>query len=247
MKSLKLFKMTIDRQINPTTSATLEALGAGDPLSQPLFAINWFNTRRAWLYTLYTILAAGPAFKAGAKVFLKADVIKTLQGAPEDHRDILLIVNYASGNNFLDLLANKYFQIISGLRLASVRDFSFVFHRRLGGLQRLKHKRQVFDPEKVYAIHHFRSSGLLAGECKKIRALASRHKVSLHFASEKAAALAFTTLGGPRNDVPFVTHKLFLFEGDHGQQLEEFLSGKKYQAFVGTLSFSYTGLLKRVM
>ncbi|MCH8171811.1 MAG: hypothetical protein IIA70_00660 [Proteobacteria bacterium] len=158
-----------------------------------------------------------------------------------------MIVNYASGINFLDLLENKYFQVISGLRIAAVKDYSFVFHRRLDGPELLEHKRRKFDREKVYAIHHFRSPGPLAVEFEKIKALASGKKISLHFASESTAALAIETRGGQRNEMPFVTHKIFLFEGDSGEQLEEFLTGKKYQAFARRLRFSYMGLLKRVM
>jgi hypothetical protein len=239
--------MALKRQINATTTARLKPLGAGDLLTQPLFAINWFNTKRAWLYSLYSILVAGPAFRAGAKVFLKAEVIKTLQGTPGDCRDLLLIVNYASGENFLDLLENKYFQIISGLRLAAVKDFSFVFHRRLDGPERLNAKRQKYGQKKVYAIHHFRSPGPLKAEFENIKALATGKKISLYFASERAAALAFETKGGQRGDMPFVTHKIFLFEGDSGEQLEGFLTGKAYQAFARRLRFSYIGLLKRVM
>ncbi|MCH8347604.1 MAG: hypothetical protein IH901_03805 [Proteobacteria bacterium] len=158
-----------------------------------------------------------------------------------------MIVNYASGINFLDLLENKYFQIISSLRIAAVKNYSFVFHRRLDGPERLEAKRRKFDREKVYAIHHFRSPGPLRAEFTKIKALASGKKISLHFASESAATLAIETRGGQRNEMPFVTHKIFLFEGDSGEQLEEFLTGKAYQAFAGPLGFSYMGLLKRVM
>ena len=38
-----------------------------------------------------------------------------------------------------------------------------------------------------------------------------------------------------------------IIEGDSSEQLEEFLAGKKYQAFARPLGFSYMGLLKRVM
>lgn len=239
--------MTLNRRINATTTARLKPFKAGDPLTQPLFAINWFNTKRAWLYSLYNSLATGPAIKTGAKVFIKAELIRTLQGEPIDRRDMLLIVNYASGGNFLDLLTNKYFQIISSLRRAAVKDFSFVFHRRQGGPERLKTRHQKFDPKKAYAIHHFHSPGPLEPEFEKIKALASDQKISLHFASEKTAALALETKEGQWNDIPFVTEKLFLFEGNSSAQLEKFLTGKKYQAFTKALDFSYMGLLKRVM
>ena len=234
------------RQITSKTAIVLEPLGAPQALDQPLYAINWFNTRLAWLYTLYNYLAAVPLIRAGARVFLKAQLREILQGEKADGCDLLLIVNYPSGEKFLDLLGNGFFQIISLLRIAAVKDFSFVLHKRLDGIEPLISIARR-DKGEAYAIHHFSSSAPLKKELSTITALGADQNVSLRYASEKAATVATENSQGQRQVMPFVTHKLVLYEAGSCHELKTFLTGQSYRRFRSGLDSSFIGTLDRIM
>ena len=46
----------MDRQITKGTKIVLEPVNDSADLTEPLFAINWFNTRANWLYNLYNLI-----------------------------------------------------------------------------------------------------------------------------------------------------------------------------------------------
>lgn len=235
------------RQIRSKISIVLEPIGLKQSPGQPLFAINWFNTRLAWLYTLYNYLAAIPLIRAGASVFVKARLRKTLQGEEADSRNLLLVVNYPSGERFLDLLGNRFFQLISLLRILAVKDFSFVLHKRLDGSELLKPIGQGHDSARAYAVHHFNSSAPLEEELPAIAALIASHNVSLRFGGEKAATVAIENSQGQSQLMPFVTHKMLLYEATSYHELEAFLTGQTYQKFCAGLDSSFIGTLNRIM
>ena len=234
----------LKRQITSKTAAILAPLGAQNVTAGPVFAINWFNTRSGWLYTLYNVLAARPLFAVGAKPFIKAKHLKTIEGAPGAQRDLLLVVAYPSGESLLDLLDNSFFQIISVLRTLAVKDFSFVLHKRLGGLD-LEQCEMTRD--KAYAVHHFRSSASMDGELTKIAGLAAESNISIFFAGEKAATLSIDNGDGDPRTLAFETHKLVIFEADSLQALEDALGDPAYHDFSQGLQSSYVGLLARIM
>ena len=234
------------RQITSSTALVLEPLGAPRALDQPLYAINWFNTRRAWLYTLYNYVAAAPLIRTGARVFMKARLREVLHGDKADRRDLLLIVNYPCGEKFLDLLGNRFFQLISVLRIAAVKDFSFVLHKRIDGIEPLASKSQT-DSGAAYAVHHFTSSAPMEREFSEISTLVADQNISLCFASEKAAAVATENSRDDLQTMPFVTHKLVLFEAGSSHELKSFLVGRSYRHFCSSLDSSFIATLDRIM
>lgn len=236
------------RQFTSKTAILLDPISEPEALKRPLYAINWFNTRLAWLYSFYNLLAARTLFRTGGKIFLKARLKKILQGDEAEGREILLIVNYPSGEKFLDLLANSYFQFISLLRIMAVKDFSFVLQKRLGGPQLLKTRRPRRDKTKAYALHHFQSSPRLKEELSAIAALIEGQDIALHFAGEKAAAVMIEDSRSQSSGqaMPFVTHKLLLFEAGGDDALEGFVMGETYQQFVSGLDSSFIGTLDRL-
>lgn len=236
------------RQFSSKTAILLDPLAEPAALERPLYAINWFNTRLAWLYTFYNLLAARPLFRTGANIFLKARLKDILQGEKADGRDLLLIVNYPSGEKFLDLLANGYFQFISLFRIMAVKDFSFVLQKRLDGSELLKTRWPDHDKTKAYALHHFQSPTPLEEELSEIAALIEGHDIALHFGGEKAAAVAIedSRSKNQRQTMPFVTHKLVLFEGGSDAALNNFLTSKRYQQFATGLDSSFIGTLDRL-
>ncbi len=237
----------MQRRITSGTTIHLEPVDGADPLEGPVFAINWFNTKRAWLYHFYNFLAARPVIRVGARVLIKGRVQKRLLGAEKDHRDMLLVVYYRSGEDFLDLLSRKFFQAISIFRQLAVRDFSFVFHKRRDGADRIEPAPAAGQGHKAYAIHHFRSDGPVSGDLARIASLIEDHPVSVFFASEKTATLAAESQAGKRRTAPFETHKVVIFEAADGMAIETCLCSGAYRDFAKSLDFSYMAALERTL
>ena len=97
---------------------------------EPIYAINWFNTKSSLIYDFYNKLAVGCVRKIGGAPFFKARHIKTLYGGEEDKRDVLLVVRYPALTNFRSMLESKIFQGVSVIRMAAVDNFTFGFTKR---------------------------------------------------------------------------------------------------------------------
>ena len=119
----------MERQV--TKSLRLALRGSEPALAAPLVAINWFDTRYAPLYHLYNALAARHVRRIGARPLFKAELRETLAGDACLARRFLLIVRYPCGERFLDLLSSRRFQLLSLLRIMTVRRFSFVLHGQI--------------------------------------------------------------------------------------------------------------------
>ena len=97
---------------------------------EPVYAINWFNTRSALVYDFYNFLAVRSVRKIGGKPFIKCKIDRSLTGDETLRRDVLLIVKYPSLKSFRSMMENTYFQIVSMLRNAAVSNFTFGFTKR---------------------------------------------------------------------------------------------------------------------
>ncbi len=117
-----------------------------------MYAINWFITKRAWLYKFYNLLAVRSVLNIGGSPFLKANSKEIIQGDKYLNRDVLLIVRYPNPSSFLKLMGNKYFQLISVFRNAAVKDFTFGFASKMSD-----HKWQKKGENLYYVLHHYQS------------------------------------------------------------------------------------------
>lgn len=227
------------RRLTTRISARLEPLGPAEHLDEPLYAINWFNTRTRLLYQIYTILAAYPVSRVQSRLWLKARHRSLLSGSERDQRSMLLIVRYPSGKHFLDLLTDKVFQIVSVLRNIAVKQFSFVLNRciRVADLP-------TRPDGKALAVHHFQSDEPFADEIRKIDALLAGTDVSICMASQKAAEVVMDYADGSKNAVPFVTDKMIIFEASDFTSLETTLTRPSYCLFIEGLSSSYLSTLE---
>ena len=176
---------------NITGSITAEIHGDLNEIESPLFAINWFDTRVAIIYHIYNLLAASRVFKIGGKVLLKGKCGQAISGNPTLARHYLLIVNYPSGHRFLELLSDKLFQLVSVLRIAAVKQFSFVLHQRQGEPQLLPDSKSVIDPSDHYAVLQIQLPEESKEEAKSfdfsaIEKLAEQHDSEVFFAGRVA-------------------------------------------------------------
>jgi len=236
----------MERQITRGTKIVLEPVDVSSDLTEPLFAINWFNTRAMWLYNLYNAIAARSVFRVGASVFFKGRVTETLLGSEDASRQMLLIVDYPSGERFLDLLSNRYFQVTSLLRMAAVRDFSFVLNARADGPNLMQSRTQQFDTSSVWAVHHYFSSQDIGDEVELLRRVTAQSDIRLHFASVRAALVHSEDGSGKRTAMNAVTDRVVLLSARAPPQLTEAIRGP-YSEFIDTVDNSYVGAIARVI
>ena len=139
---------------NITRKTRIRISGEEEVIQNPLFAINWFDTRVALVYHFYNLIAAPRVFKVGGKALFKGEYQETIYGNPDMKRKFLLIVNYPSANRFLDLVSDKVFQVFSVFRIAAVKSFSFVLHQRHDGEQLLTDRLPNANKKDAYAVVH---------------------------------------------------------------------------------------------
>ncbi|MEP3477775.1 MAG: hypothetical protein ABJZ55_00865 [Fuerstiella sp.] len=236
----------MERQITKGTKIVLEPVDDSADLTEPLFAINWFNTRANWLYNLYNLIAARSVFRVGAAPFFKGHVTETLLGSADASRQVLLIVNYPSGERFLDLLSGRFFQVTSVLRLAAVRDFSFVLNTRVDGPTLLKSRTQQFDASDSWAVHHYSSSQDIGEELKQLRKITTDCQIDLHFASLRGALVYSEDGKAKRTAMNAVTDRVVLLRATTSSQLKDAILGP-YSELIASVDNSYLGMLSRVM
>ena len=229
----------MERQISPTLRLALR--GPAQAIASPLFAINWFDARFAPLYHLYNALAAGSVRRVGAQPFFKGELIETLAGDLALARRFLLIVRYPCGANLLDLLSSRFFQVISILRILTVKDFSFVLHDRVD-----ESPPHPLRREDSYAIHHFDSKLSLTDELARIQTVISESGLSLHFASELAVTLESESKDAEWSEIEYVTRKVILFRAADAVELTSFLRND-YASFSSTVRDSYIGRMQRTL
>jgi uncharacterized protein (DUF1330 family) len=215
--------------------------------NRPVFAINWFNTNPKWMYNLYNLLAARSVFKIGGKVFFKGEVIKTFQGRDEDARNMLLIINYPSAFNFLELAKDRYFQLVSIFRIIAVRKFSFGFTERLSGEKALENTVSNFDKSKAYAVMHFKSGQLLSNFLPPLKFIAESSDSRIHYAGQVSSLLYSGNKNGEEMQVPCLLDGIILLEGDSNARLEAMMTEPIFQKLITQFDSSYIALVKRTL
>jgi hypothetical protein len=243
------FFQVIKEHVILGNNAVIKSIQTDVPLEQPVYAVNWFNTRFKWMYDYYNLLAAPSVFKIGGSIFFKGVVTKTLYGNEADSREVLLIINYPSGNNFLKLVKGKFFLLVSLLREIAVKQFSFGFTKRLDSTvpSLNENRKRKFDPSKSYAIHHFKTDKPIVIFLAIISIYAQSKGIKIDYAGQTSSLLFFENRKGRDKQVPCLMDGLILFEGDKEKQVEEFLMSKGFQDKIAQLESSYIALLNRVM
>jgi len=235
--------MTTSVSIEKPVTRKLKGILSGDKqaLESSLFAINWFDTRSALLYNIYNYLAAPRLFRIGGKILLKGKVIKQLAGDPALGRQYLLIVNYPSGHQFLELMSDRFFLLVGLLRMISVKRFSFVLHRRIGDQQLSS------EPDRSIAFLHVTDQSDNEKTRSEIRTLVDGSSVSVSFESEIAARLSTQKEGGEPQPAPYITDNVFVLEADSEQELEALFESAELTRILPDPSTYYAANLNRLL
>ena len=207
--------------------------------SEPVHAINWFNTRFMPLYNFYNLVAARSVTRVGGKPVFKGRLTKHIAGDNKDLRTVLLLVRYPSPVNFKNMAENLYFKIVSLLRAMAVQDFTFC-------LSRVTHADSVpatLDATVSFAAHHFRGS---ADTIDKVQALADANSIKLDFSSVKTHVLSS---GGAKGTTEIVSlmDGLILLSARDTAELESLFSSSEYKHIIDQTESSFIGLFKRLM
>lgn len=235
-------KNSLERQITRSTKIILS--GASEDLSSPLFAINWFNTRWAWLYDFYNVLASRSLTGAGGVAMFKGRTEAILWGKPTLSRGHLLIVNYPRGEAFLNLLSGRYFQLISVIRMIAVQDFSFVMHRRLETPE--VPPVETSPSENVaYAVMHFQSDETSSEWMVRVKSVFEG--VTIHFASERCVTVASMNSSREINEMPYVTENVVLLRAPDAATLKRLTSSKAFAELTLRLNNLYVASINRTI
>lgn len=209
-------KSLFSKQLTKKISVSLE--GENVEPGSPLFAINWFDTRFAILYHFYNSVAASRVFRIGGKVFMKAKVGRQLAGDSAMKRQFLLIVNYPSPEAFLNLVGDRVFQVVSLMRTAAVKHFSFCLNKRYEEQQLLDTRFQDHDQTKKYAVLIFKGDFT-----EGLKSFAKERSIDVIFSSERALTVAVRN-GDTVDHNAAITEKVFLLRSDDEASLEAFFS-----------------------
>ena len=241
---------TIHRKITGSMTAGIE--GEKDEIETPLFAINWFNTRFAFVYHFYNLLVAGRVFKVGGKLLFKGKCQQAISGNKDLARHYLLIVNYPSGHRFLDLLADRPFQLMSVFRTVSVKRFSFVLQKRLGVPQLLPGGKVGFDPNDHYAVLQIRfpkgdrQAAASSFDFDQLELLAEQHELQLFFAGRVAGTVFLKKNNSDKSDaLPFLTDITVVIRTPARNKIPEFFASKGLEKLLSSCSDFFAAHVER--
>lgn len=229
----------LQAKISRSSSVFIQSIDHDVPLNQPVYAINWFNTRLQWLYDFYNLLGASAVNKVDGKPFLKGRVKNILYGSEQFRRDVLLIVNYPGANAFKQMLESTYFQFVSLLRLIAVKDFNFGFSRQTGAAKNRTPARQ----NKVYAIHHYRGETDIAENISNVTA---EMGVEIYFSARMTSLLFMGDHSRAKVQVPCMMDGVVVLQADTDQQLADTIALDDYKTVIQQTQSSFIATLERI-
>ena len=211
---------------------------------EPVYAINWFDTKARWIYDLYNILASRSVVKVGGAACFKGNLVKLIHGEESDRRDVLLVVRYPSLRCFKTMLENKYFQMISVLRVLAVKKFTFGFAKsRAGGADSSLHSRQRKDGS-AYGVHHFKGAATIADEIVR---LCEGAAIEPFFSGALGAFICAEMKPSPEKRTPCLMDSLVILKAAGQRDLVAFINSSPYQDLVSKTQSSFIGIYDRII
>ncbi|UXX77977.1 hypothetical protein N7E81_11455 [Reichenbachiella carrageenanivorans] len=225
-------------------SASIISANPTTDLSNPMWAINWFDLRKPWLYERYNQLAFGQLRQHGASPVFKGKLTSTLLKNDRLRRDMLLIVQHRNAQGFLDLLASPFFQLKSKLRNASIKYFQFGFMQKENEEDIVPHSLRYTGRLK-YLVHVCESRQEL--DLQSLLALAASFEIFPHFIGHRSALLGFQKGRGQLKTMDFILSHVFVFSGFDEHAIHAFVYSDEYQKFTQTCSSNFIGIYNRLI
>ena len=226
--------------ITKDTKVVIRAKTDDTDLFQPLYAVNWFNTRIEWMYHLYNTLAHGSVKNAGGKAIFKARVKERICGQDELERAFILLVRYPDGNSFKRLMEYPFFKAISILRMLSAKDFTFGFTKEL-----------VLDLNKkqgrnTYAMHHFRSGKQPEIWADELQKMIVDPDVILSYAGFISANIYVQKKSKGIMNVPCLMDGIIILKSTKAWRIRDFFESDSYVQFRNNMDTNFIALLDRI-
>lgn len=211
---------------------------------ETVYAINWFNTRSAFVYDFYNWLAVRSVRKVGGEPFIKCKLERTLLEDGDLRRDVLLIVKYPSLQNFRRMLENTMFQLVSLLRTAAVSEFTFGFTKRQDKGADLPPHNSKTQIKPVIAVIQY--SGEF--DSKKLHSLLEKHTdIDLYYSGIIGGEIGTGKESDACNRVPCIISGIHVLKADTAQVLDQFLKSPNFQSLTQNQKQIYAGLYKRIL
>ena len=209
---------------------------------EPIYAINWFNTKSSLIYDFYNKLAVGCVRKIGGAPFFKGRHIKTLHGREEDRRDVLLVVRYPALKNFLTMLESKVFQGVSVIRMAAVDEFTFGFTKREdrgADLIPMEPQGEVF-----YGVFHYSEAGDIDSS---LAALSLDPSIEIFYSGKIRAHIGTGESASTAAQIPCAMEGVVIFKSADAQAFERLIDQEAFTAITTQAKRSFFGLYSRIL
>jgi len=212
--------------------------------AEPIYAINWFNTKAQWMYDFYNFLAVKAVRKVGGAPFFKGKYISTIHGEADMRRDILLVARYPAITQFSVMLADGYFLAVSAIRMLAVKDFTFGLTKRSDAGPDLSPALAGDSPSFSYAVHHFKAPN---GFDAKLGQIISESSVELFYAGTIKARIATGKTEEGCSAIPCLMDGLIVLKSEETGLIEALIARAEYQGLIETTDSSFIGLYKRLL
>jgi uncharacterized protein (DUF1330 family) len=231
---------SLTQEITKTIKVEIVSTNKEDISNERIWAINWFNYKQEWLYSLYNRLATPSVIKVGGELLFKGHNQKTIFGDEKLKRHTLLIVTYPKIKNFLEMLTIKAFQIVSLLRVKAVKDFVFGFTKRVDSF--ISTATPNLEESKSYLVYHYQG----IEKTRELYDLASVQGGSVYFHGEKIAQVKRIEEGKDDVLAPFFMDGIILFEFNNEESVEEFGSNSWFEQQKISESHHYAAIFDRI-
>ena len=210
---------------------------------EPVYAINWFNTKSSLIYDFYNKLAVGCVRKIGGAPFFKGRHVKTLYGREEDKRDVLLVVRYPALTNFRAMLESKVFMGVSLIRMAAVDKFTFGFTKRADKGADLSPMKPN-DADSLYGVFHYSGAGEID---QSLAALSLDPAVEVFYSGHIRAHIGTGESASEAAQVPCVMDGVIIFKSADAQALEQLAQKEAFAALTAEAKTAFFGLYSRIL
>ncbi len=235
---------SLSRSISSTVDMSVISTGPQYNLSDPVWAVSWFDLKYKNLHNLYLTLVRNHIATEQGVPYIKARLIKRIEGREEDQRDMLLLTHYPHPAGFLSMASSWMFQLKSVLQLFAVRNFTFGFMHRIDEVATWPPRPTRYKGKLLYLVHHFRNqhTGFDIGACKD---LAATFDVFTHFAGIKSHLIGSKKKNQKMKTAPFLMDGLIVYTAFDWSSFEALLDSQAYRDFREAHQSNFIGLYDR--
>jgi len=234
-------------QLTSKNTVSIIAAAPNVDLNSEIYAVNWFDLKRPWLYEFYSQMAYPHVEEVDGRIHFKGLVTEKIKGPKENDRQLLLIVKYPSADHFLKMISNKMFLYKSMLRIKAVDYFTFGFTKRMDtGPPSLKIPK-AYDGDLYYFSHHFQTKDSPAKSLYDLQDIIAGWDVETHFMGFKAALVGRSSPQSKLRTQPFLIDGISVFASKNQEKIHDLMKSQDFQSWcMGHLTDNYYRLNRTI-